>query len=659
MSDTALRQELIKLAFKDAGVRGDILPLVVEGEPKLANGFEQAAKKLEALAKKLPNASVDYSPNWKLVTVSGRGPSAYFSINYRDPKSPMGYKLLEVEMKPYEGEEFIIEIFDTAKGRRRSVSQFVADKNRILSMAAGDLQRAWKNAMRQAPRMAAEIKTPKKERFYGIMGREKGKGRFKPFDYQAGRFVTNVIHQTMWGDKKHVQSLVDAMNRDNPAHEFKVVKRASETHRASDKQAAAGAADLYRMLSSHLLNDRKFLKQVEMWLGSHLKREGIDFPQGRVADEARDLIYNINFAPQVKRSYDSMMKFMRKEYGKKKATLGPVALARIGRLTSMHTADIDLSFEEQLRLMKSNPPRMQKDRYTGPATLGLESGADLWSIEIFSPVVKRYMSVAEWKDENAAKYDLKVWEKAHKETLKKLQDRVKKLQQGKTAAHVPSALRNIQRSGVKRVIDGKNIRLYRGDNSVYIIEVPQKPLKRRKVRVMSLYMTQPRGLPGFDAFLPVNLLKDAKVGKSDTYDQALKKIEKALASAEKEVTQTWEKHPPTKAKKPDPWFPSIQQNEVNYLLIEPADTKPQTVKGKDFTVKSTWVNFEAYSPGSDLQQMDPHYTKYEAKSPGAARKFYKILKAKPDALKSVSWNDFGNWLNKNKIGYDTQFSVWH
>ena len=74
------------------------------------------------------------------------------------------------------------------------------------------------------PRRAAEIKTPN-EVFYGIMGREKGKGRMKPFDYENGRFVTNVIHQTIWGDKRHVEKLVDEMNKMNPDYEFEVKKR--------------------------------------------------------------------------------------------------------------------------------------------------------------------------------------------------------------------------------------------------------------------------------------------------------------------------------------------------------------------------------------------------------------------------------------------------
>ena len=60
---------------------------------------------------------------------------------------------------------------------------------------------------------------------YGIMGKEKSKGKFKPFDYANGNFVTNIVYQTMWPDKAYVQKLVDYMNKENPEYEFKVVKR--------------------------------------------------------------------------------------------------------------------------------------------------------------------------------------------------------------------------------------------------------------------------------------------------------------------------------------------------------------------------------------------------------------------------------------------------
>ncbi len=46
----------------------------------------------------------------------------------------------------------------------------------------------------------AEDNTP----FYGIMGRLKNKGKMKPFDYDNGKFVTNIMYQTLWPDKEYV-----------------------------------------------------------------------------------------------------------------------------------------------------------------------------------------------------------------------------------------------------------------------------------------------------------------------------------------------------------------------------------------------------------------------------------------------------------------------
>jgi len=101
------------------------------------------------------------------------------------------------------------------------------------------------------------------------------------------------------------------------------------------------------------------------------------------------------------------------------------------------------------------------------------------------------------------------------------------------------------------------------------------------------------------------------------------------------------------------------EEQVYFLEVMPSDSKPFKAKGKDFEVNVQWGGFGAYSPSSDLQSHDPSYTKIVAKSKGAARKFYKILKADPDALKNIDWRGFDSWLDRNKVGYDTQFSQWN
>jgi hypothetical protein len=84
-----------------------------------------------------------------------------------------------------------------------------------------------------------------------------------------------------------------------------------------------------------------------------------------------------------------------------------------------------------------------------------------------------------------------------------------------------------------------------------------------------------------------------------------------------------------------------------------------TVEGKDFSMSVDWTEFKTYSPNSDFQQSDPHYSKYESKSPTAARKAYLLLKSDPNQLKSITWNDLPKWFDKNKIQYAYGGSSWH
>jgi|GEM_PF-2672572 len=211
---------------------------------------------------------------------------------------------------------------------------------------------------------------------------------------------------------------------------------------------------------------------------------------------------------------------------------------------------------------------------------------------------------------------------------------------------------------IPKILEGKNIRVYADRFMIRVVEIPQKPLRRRSVRTLSIPINAPGSRP-FDAFIVDNLLHHrdgAKIGKNDTYDQALKKLQKALSKAEELTTKEWEEQKIDG--KPDPWFPRISQDEINYLLVEPSDYKPLSIKGKDFTLQSTWTDFKAYDPGADFQSHDPTYTVIVSKSPTGARKLYKMLKVNPDALKRVSWYQLTDWLRKNKINFDSHGSVY-
>ena len=104
---------------------------------------------------------------------------------------------------------------------------------------------------------------------------------------------------------------------------------------------------------------------------------------------------------------------------------------------------------------------------------------------------------------------------------------------------------------------------------------------------------------------------------------------------------------------------SLGEGDKHFLEVEPANSKPMHVKGKDFELTSEWADFKVYSPDSDFHQADPHYTYYEASAPASARKLYKMLLQNPNLLKEVSWSGLSNWLYANKIGYNSQHSVWH
>lgn len=166
-----------------------------------------------------------------------------------------------------------------------------------------------------------------------------------------------------------------------------------------------------------------------------------------------------------------------------------------------------------------------------------------------------------------------------------------------------------------------------------------------------------------NAFMVENLMRDMKPSPSMSFEQAVAAFKAAIQAATVEVDAgsgrrgqgddrplaDWEKTQLGRA-------PSI--SEVFYLEVEPADYSPLSVKGKDFTMASEWGEFKAYSPNSDFQQMDPHYSVKVQKSAGAARKLFKMLKADPDALRGISWSVLGDWLDKNGIGFNTNHSQW-
>lgn len=203
---------------------------------------------------------------------------------------------------------------------------------------------------------------------------------------------------------------------------------------------------------------------------------------------------------------------------------------------------------------------------------------------------------------------------------------------------------------------GKDCRLQWSDAQWLLEELPQKGKKKLRVAKMQnpfyIIVGHASGVINLN---PPNVLREVKLGASDDYDAVKKKIEKAMVEAAKADFDT--QKAPEWVTNPDQtkWY----ENQVYFLEIVPENVEPFKVEGKDFVLHVSWTDFKAYSPGSDLQDMDPHYTVIKQKSPGAARKLYNTLKTEPTVLKSLSWDKFKDWLDTKKIGYDMNFSVWH
>lgn len=72
----------------------------------------------------------------------------------------------------------------------------------------------------------------------------------------------------------------------------------------------------------------------------------------------------------------------------------------------------EIDYLKQLRMMKQNPPRLKPTR-----------GG--WLIEVFSPVIGRYMEMNEWTRLEDAETDKENLDKAHAWTLKRLWGKIR------------------------------------------------------------------------------------------------------------------------------------------------------------------------------------------------------------------------------------------
>jgi hypothetical protein len=212
-------------------------------------------------------------------------------------------------------------------------------------------------------------------------------------------------------------------------------------------------------------------------------------------------------------------------------------------------------------------------------------------------------------------------------------------------------------------IEGPHIRFHWGGHAgahglFELEEMPERGKKTLRILSGGLAPWISSGGPEMSTFNIENLVHYAGVHRNLTYEQA----KEAITSAAQKLVDEVNKRAMAAGKKAYEYqtlFSGPYENTVHYLKVEPPDTKPFIAEGSDFKISVKWTKFETYSPGSDFQQSDPHYTLLVSSAPASARKLYKILKADPGALKSVSWMGLSDWLRKNGIGYETRFSVWH
>jgi hypothetical protein len=229
---------------------------------------------------------------------------------------------------------------------------------------------------------------------------------------------------------------------------------------------------------------------------------------------------------------------------------------------------------------------------------------------------------------------------------------------GKTASERVVARFICKIAGWDGKLVGNGFRMTWDQSSIRIEELPAKG--KRKLRVAE--MLTPFMWTKFDAWLPINLIKNVgKVSASDTYDTAKAKVLDALTA---DRTLAWLKEEASPGLDPlavlKQYRTQWNENEVHFLKVVPENVEPFTADGKDFAVSCSWTGFKAYSPDSDLGGGgDPYYTIIESTAAASARKLYQMLKAAPDALKSVPWAKFDDFLKANKVNYEYHHSVWH
>lgn len=229
-----------------------------------------------------------------------------------------------------------------------------------------------------------------------------------------------------------------------------------------------------------------------------------------------------------------------------------------------------------------------------------------------------------------------------------------------------------------KVLQGAKIRAYIDSyGDIYVEEMPGKPVKR-KVRKghLSLSWLRSRQNSFLSAFIGENIWDDAHLSSAMHYDQAKaavikageKAVQKAIARAGELSGNYPGKYSTAEEAEallkrwgyddmPRRWY----EDTVSFLEVEPVDYKPMSFRGKDFAGEAKWASFTFYDAADRddyMAQMEGMRASYSSKSKGAARKLFKVLKANPDAIARMDARQFKAWLDKNRIGYRYNPTVW-
>jgi len=183
-------------------------------------------------------------------------------------------------------------------------------------------------------------------------------------------------------------------------------------------------------------------------------------------------------------------------------------------------------------------------------------------------------------------------------------------------------------------------RLTWNDHTWTLEELPQKGKKRLRVAELPNPLQNLRHNQDYMQFwLPINVIMYAGLSKTDTYDKIKNKLEKSYDDTKESMKKRLGKLP---FLGPTDW----SEKSIQAAKIKPTGTEPIKIKGKDFNMTSTWTEFSArdnYSYGNS------GWTK--SKTPGGARKLYKILRNSPHIFDNMTNVEMWNWLRDRRIGF--------